>query len=114
MLHVHPNARTTPVTRAEIARSEKPSSVLARRCGVSTETVHKGRKRGSRTASTALPARDRRRGREAAYCPGPLLSCRGETGVPLWALLTAAGLMTDSAVKNDELRVYVLATGSDG
>ena len=27
MLHIHLNARTTPVTRAEIARSEKPSSV---------------------------------------------------------------------------------------
>ncbi len=47
MLHIHPNARTTPVTRAEIARSEEPSSVLARRYGVSTETVRKWRKRGA-------------------------------------------------------------------
>jgi len=46
MLHIHPNARTTPVTRAEIARSTEPSSVLARRYGVSTETVRKWRKRG--------------------------------------------------------------------
>lgn len=36
------------------------------------------------------------------------------TGVSLWTLLTAAGLVTDPAVKNDELRDYVLATGSDG
>ena len=45
MLHIHPNARTTPVTRAEIARSEEPSSVLAKRYDVSTETVRKWRKR---------------------------------------------------------------------
>jgi DMSO/TMAO reductase YedYZ molybdopterin-dependent catalytic subunit len=36
------------------------------------------------------------------------------TGVPLWTLLLAAGLVTDPAIKNDELRDYVLATGSDG
>ena len=41
MLHIHPNARTTPVTRAEIARSDEPGGVLARRYGVSTETVRK-------------------------------------------------------------------------
>ena len=47
MLHIHPNARTTPVTRAEIARSDEPSGVLARRYGVSAETVRKWRKRGA-------------------------------------------------------------------
>ncbi len=47
MLHIHPNARTTPVTRAEIARSDEPSGVLAKRYGVSTETVRKWRKRGA-------------------------------------------------------------------
>jgi DMSO/TMAO reductase YedYZ molybdopterin-dependent catalytic subunit len=36
------------------------------------------------------------------------------TGVPLWTLLTTAGLITDPAVKNDILNYYVLATGSDG
>lgn len=36
------------------------------------------------------------------------------TGVSLWTLLTATGLVTDLAVKNAELREYVLATGSDG
>jgi transposase InsO family protein len=46
MLAVHPNARTTPAVRAEIARSREPSGVLARRHGVSTETVRKWRKRG--------------------------------------------------------------------
>ena len=46
MHSVHPNARTTPAVRAEIARSSEPTGVLARRYGVSTETVRKWRKRG--------------------------------------------------------------------
>ncbi len=46
MLQIHPNARTTPAVRAEIARSEEPTGVLARRFGVSTETIRKWRKRG--------------------------------------------------------------------
>ena len=46
MLQIHPNARTTPAVRAEIARSGEPSGVLARRYGVSTETIRKWRKRG--------------------------------------------------------------------
>src|SRR4028118_771996 len=46
MLQIHPNARTTPVVRAEIARSDEPTGQLARRFGVSTETVRKWRKRG--------------------------------------------------------------------
>src|SRR5215213_5628906 len=47
MLQIHPNARTTPAVRAGIARSGEPSGVLARRYGVSTETVRKWRKRGA-------------------------------------------------------------------
>ena len=46
MPQIHPNARTTPATRAEIARSGEPTGVLAKRYGVSTETVRKWRKRG--------------------------------------------------------------------
>jgi transposase InsO family protein len=46
MLQIHPNARTTPVVRAEIAGSEEPTGVLAQRFGVSTETIRKWRKRG--------------------------------------------------------------------
>jgi transposase InsO family protein len=46
MHSIHPNARTTPAVRAEIARSSEPSGVLARRFGVSTETIRKWRKRG--------------------------------------------------------------------
>jgi transposase-like protein len=47
MLQIHPNARTTPVTRAEIARSSEPGGVLAKGYGVSTETIRKWRKRGT-------------------------------------------------------------------
>src|ERR671913_1263328 len=43
---IHPNARTPPAVRAEIARSSEPTGVLAERYGVSTETVRKWRKRG--------------------------------------------------------------------
>ena len=46
MLSIHPNARTTPAVRTEIARSREPTGVLAERYGVSTETIRKGRKRG--------------------------------------------------------------------
>jgi transposase InsO family protein len=46
MLAIHPNARTTPAVRAEIARSAQPTGELARRFGVSTETIRKRRKRG--------------------------------------------------------------------
>ena len=46
MLAIHPQARTTPAVRAEIARSHEPTGVLAQRYGVSTETIRKWRKRG--------------------------------------------------------------------
>ena len=46
MLQIHPNARTTPAVRAEIARSQESTGVLAGRFGVSTETIRKWRKRG--------------------------------------------------------------------
>ena len=46
MLSIHPNARTTPAVRAEIASSAEPTGILARRFGVSTETVRKWRQRG--------------------------------------------------------------------
>jgi transposase InsO family protein len=46
MLPIHPDARTTPAARAEIARSAERSGVLAERSGVSAETVRKWRRRG--------------------------------------------------------------------
>ena len=53
MYAIHANARTTPAVRAEIARSTEPSSVLARRYGVSTETIRKGCKRQVENPSQA-------------------------------------------------------------
>src|SRR6202012_4499419 len=47
MPQIHPNARTTPVTRAEIAHSRERTGILAQRYGVSTETIRKWRKRGA-------------------------------------------------------------------
>ena len=47
VLHIHPNARTTPAVRAEIARSTEPSGTVARRYGISAEAVRKWRKRGA-------------------------------------------------------------------
>ncbi|WP_448785226.1 IS481 family transposase [Brucella intermedia] len=46
MMQIHPQARTTPAVRAEIARSTEPTNVIARRYGISDETVRKWRKRG--------------------------------------------------------------------
>jgi transposase len=43
---IHPNARTTPAVRAEIARSREPTGILAQRYSVSTETIRKWRQRG--------------------------------------------------------------------
>jgi transposase InsO family protein len=47
MLAIHPDARTTPAVRVEIARSSEPTGILARRFGVSTETIRKWRQRGA-------------------------------------------------------------------
>src|SRR5215210_8608982 len=47
MHSLHPQARTTPAVRQEIARSSEPTGVLAQRFGVSTETIRKWRKRGA-------------------------------------------------------------------
>ena len=74
MLAIHPNARTTLAVRAEIARSAEPTGVLARRYGVSTETLRKGRKRGpadgqDRSARPhKLPWKARRSGPSSAPC----------------------------------------------
>ena len=46
MMHTHSNARTTPATRAEIARSTQSSAIVAQRYGISARTVRKWRKRG--------------------------------------------------------------------
>jgi transposase InsO family protein len=47
MHSIHPNARTTPAVRREIALSSERTGVLAQRYGVSTETIRIWRKRGA-------------------------------------------------------------------
>ena len=46
MLAIHPQAHTTPAVRVEIVRSPHSSGVLAKRYGVSIETIRKWRRRG--------------------------------------------------------------------
>ena len=62
------------------------------------------------TTLAALPALTE----TVSYTAAGSLVTASYTGVTLWSLLTRAGLLTDPAIKNDELRFYVLATGSDG
>lgn len=50
----------------------------------------------------------------ATYTAGGALVTDTYTGTSLWTLLNDAGLITDPAIKNDVLRQYVEAVGSDG
>jgi DMSO/TMAO reductase YedYZ molybdopterin-dependent catalytic subunit len=50
----------------------------------------------------------------ATYYQGSTKVTDTYTGITLWNLLTAAGIVTNPAIKNDILRDYVLVTGSDG
>ena len=68
MHSLHPQARTTPAVRQEIARSTEPTGVLAQRYSVSTETIRKWRKRGPQDCQdhsqpTAQAALESHRGR---------------------------------------------------
>lgn len=45
---------------------------------------------------------------------GPTSVTDTYTGVSLWTLITSAGLVTNPDIKNDVLRKYVVAVGSDG
>ena len=44
---LHKNARTTPAARAEIAASAETASVLAKRYGITEQTVYQWKKRQS-------------------------------------------------------------------
>lgn len=50
----------------------------------------------------------------ATYTAGGTPVTDTYTGVSLWTLLNADGLLTNPAIKNDILRDFVVATGSDG
>jgi hypothetical protein len=84
MLHIPPKARTTPVTRAEIARSSEPSGTVAQRYGISAETVRKGRKRGAadcldRSARTSCPGRRPKRSAPSSVPCGAQPTSRSTT-----------------------------------
>ena len=82
MLSIHPNARTTPAVRAEIARSREPTGVLAQRYGLSSEThpqMAQARRRrlpGSLQPSShaALESHRGRAGHRLRAAPGHRLS----------------------------------------
>lgn len=61
-------------------------------------------------ALTALPATTQ----SVSYLSGSSAQTREYTGTDLWGLLATADIRTDPAVKNDLLRKYVTAIGSDG
>lgn len=50
----------------------------------------------------------------ATYLAGSTSVTDTYTGVSLWTLLSTAGLILDPTIKNDVLRQYVVAVGSDG
>lgn len=79
MLAIHPQARTTPAVRAEIARSNENSGVPAKRTAFPPKTIRKWRKRG------LMPVRIARR--DPISCPGaPAMrsapSCARSAGPP--------------------------------
>jgi hypothetical protein len=45
LIALHKNARTKPAVRAEIAASEEPASVLAKRFSITEQTVYKWKTR---------------------------------------------------------------------
>ena len=83
MLSIHPQARTTPAIRSEIARSTEPTGVLAQRFSVSTETVRKWRKRGAKTARTTAAGRTSCPGKPRRKSGRSSAPCASATGFPL-------------------------------
>src|SRR3954471_10736763 len=83
MFSIHPNARTTPAVRAEIARSAEPTGVLAGRYGVSTETVRKWRKRGAADCRARSGRPRKRPGKASEEERAVVGALRRATGFPL-------------------------------
>jgi transposase InsO family protein len=83
MVQIHPQARTTPAVRAEIARSAEPTSVVAKRYGISDETVRKWRKRGEQAVHDRSSRPKRLAWRMSEEDRAIVCAVRRATGFPL-------------------------------
>lgn len=82
-MQIHPQARTTPAVRVEIARSTEPTSVVARRYGISDETVRKWRKRGEQACQDRSSRPKRLQWRVTEEARAIICAVRRTTGFPL-------------------------------
>ena len=83
MMQIHPQARTTPAVRAEIARSTEPVRILAKRYGISEETVRKWRKRGEQACQDRSSRPQRLPWRVTEEERAIICAVRRATGFPL-------------------------------
>jgi transposase InsO family protein len=83
MMQVHPLARTTPAVRVEIARSTEPVRILAKRYGISEETVRKWRKRGEQACQDRSSRPKRLPWRVTEEERAIICAVRRTTGFPL-------------------------------
>ena len=83
MMQIHPQARTTPAVRAEIARSTEPARVVAKRYGISDETVRKWRKRGEQQCQDRSSRPKRLAWRMSEEERAIICAVRRATGFPL-------------------------------
>jgi transposase InsO family protein len=83
MMQIHPQARTTPAVRAEIARSTGPASIVAKRYGISDETVRKWRKRGEHACQDRSSRPRRLPWRASEEERAIICAVRRATGFPL-------------------------------
>lgn len=86
MRAIHPQAGTTPAVRAEIARSPKRSGMLAKRYGVSAETIRKWRKRGPDACQDRSARPHKLPWRASDEKRAIMCALRRSTGFPLDAL----------------------------
>ena len=83
MLSIHPNARTTPAVRAEIARSSEPTGELAGATGSAPRPSASGASAGPGTASTAPPVRHKLPWKASEEERAVVCALRRATGFPL-------------------------------
>jgi hypothetical protein len=82
--------------------------------GVSTEFTLSGVENAGTYTALKLASLNQSQTMTATYKSGGTSVTDTYTGVSLWTLLNDAGLITDPNIKNDVLREYVEAIGSDG